>query len=100
MADISEPSQQLLLGFTGYIPGARKAGLSEIQIKEALQVADKVRRVPAHIVLQTAMARIGESLDRDERDRFAQRMAHLEAVYAEMSRIYQHSKDGTEIPLA
>ena len=49
-----------------HIPEARKAGLSEIQIKEALQVADKVRRVPAQMVLQTAMARIGESTDGSE----------------------------------
>ena len=46
-----------------HIPGARKAGLSEIQIKEALQVADKIRRVPAQMVLQTAMSRIGETTD-------------------------------------
>jgi 4-carboxymuconolactone decarboxylase len=49
-----------------HIPGARKAGLSEIQIKEALQVADKVRRVPARMVLQTALARIGGSPDGSE----------------------------------
>ena len=43
-----------------HIPEARKAGFSDIQIKEAVQVADKVRRVPARMVLQTALARIGE----------------------------------------
>ena len=46
-----------------HIPGARKAGLSEMQIKQALQVADKVRRVPARMVLKTAMARMGDSPD-------------------------------------
>ena len=46
-----------------HIPEGRKAGLSDIQIKEAVQVADKVRRVPARMVLQTALARIEESPD-------------------------------------
>jgi 4-carboxymuconolactone decarboxylase len=41
-----------------HIPAARKAGLSDIQIKEAVEVADKVRRVPASMVLQTALARV------------------------------------------
>jgi 4-carboxymuconolactone decarboxylase len=41
-----------------HIPAARKAGLSDIQIKEAVQVADKVRKVPASMVLQTALARV------------------------------------------
>ncbi len=41
-----------------HIPEARKAGLSDVQIKEAVQIADKVRRVPARMVLQTALARI------------------------------------------
>ena len=44
-----------------HIPKARKAGLSDIQVKEAVQIADKVRRVPARTVLQTALARIEES---------------------------------------
>jgi 4-carboxymuconolactone decarboxylase len=44
-----------------HIPEAKKAGLSDIQIKEAVQIADTVRRVPARTVLQAAMARIGES---------------------------------------
>jgi 4-carboxymuconolactone decarboxylase len=44
-----------------HIPEARKAGLSDIQIKEAIQIADRVRRVPARKVLQTARAMIQES---------------------------------------
>lgn len=44
-----------------HIPEARKAGLSDIQIKQALQVADKVRRVPARMVLQAALVRAGGS---------------------------------------
>jgi len=44
-----------------HIPRARQAGCSEVQIKEAVQIADKVRRVPARLVLQTAMARIQEN---------------------------------------
>ena len=43
-----------------HIPEGRKAGLSDLQIKEAVQVADKVRRVPAGMVLQAALARVGE----------------------------------------
>jgi len=43
-----------------HIPEARKAGCSDVQIREAVQIADKVRRVPARMVLQTAVARIEE----------------------------------------
>ena len=43
-----------------HIPEARKAGLSDVQIKEAIQIADRVRRVPARRILQTAWARIRE----------------------------------------
>ena len=41
-----------------HIPEAGRAGLSDSQIKEAVRIADKVRRVPARMVLQTALARI------------------------------------------
>ena len=41
-----------------HIPAARRTGLSDSQIKEAVRIADKVRRVPARMVLQTALARI------------------------------------------
>jgi 4-carboxymuconolactone decarboxylase len=44
-----------------HIPGARRAGLSEIEIGEAIKIADKVRRVPARAVLETARARIETS---------------------------------------
>jgi AhpD family alkylhydroperoxidase len=44
-----------------HIPGAKKAGLSDTQINEALQIADKVRQVPARTVLETALARIDTS---------------------------------------
>jgi len=43
-----------------HIPRARQVGCSDVQIKEAVQIADKVRRVPARLVLQAAMARIQE----------------------------------------
>ena len=46
-----------------HIPGAKKAGLSDTQINEALQIADKVRQVPARTVLETALARIDTSPD-------------------------------------
>ena len=41
-----------------HIPDAKKAGLSDSEIKEAVEIADKVRRVPARMVMQTALARI------------------------------------------
>jgi 4-carboxymuconolactone decarboxylase len=41
-----------------HIPQARKLGLSDSQIREAIELADKVRRVPADKVLQTAYALI------------------------------------------
>jgi len=44
-----------------HIPEARSARLSDTQIKEAVKIADKVRRVPARAVLQTAMSRLEES---------------------------------------
>jgi AhpD family alkylhydroperoxidase len=43
-----------------HIPEARKAGLSDGQIREAVKIADKVRRVPARAVLETALAKIEE----------------------------------------
>jgi 4-carboxymuconolactone decarboxylase len=44
-----------------HIPEARKAGLSDVQIKEAIHVADRVRRVPARKVLQAAWSKLEES---------------------------------------
>jgi 4-carboxymuconolactone decarboxylase len=44
-----------------HVPGAKKVGLSDREIDEALQIADKVRQVPARTVLETALARIEES---------------------------------------
>lgn len=43
-----------------HIPEARKAGLSDPQIKQAVRLADKVRRVPAREVLHSAMARLAD----------------------------------------
>jgi len=39
-----------------HIPLGRRVGLSDLQIREAVELADKVRRVPADKVLQTALA--------------------------------------------
>lgn len=39
-----------------HIPEARKAGLSDAEIEEAIALADKVRRVPAQRVVDTARA--------------------------------------------
>lgn len=36
-----------------HIPEARRVGLSDTQIREAVRIADKVRQVPARSVLQT-----------------------------------------------
>jgi 4-carboxymuconolactone decarboxylase len=46
-----------------HIPGAKRAGLTDIEICEAVRIADKVRQVPARSVLETALARIDTSPD-------------------------------------
>ena len=46
-----------------HVPAARRAGLGDVEIKEAVRIADKVRRVPARAVLETALARIDTCLD-------------------------------------
>ena len=46
-----------------HIPGAKRAGLSDGEINEAVRIADKVRQVPARTVLETALARIETSSD-------------------------------------
>ena len=38
-----------------HIPEARKAGLADSQIAEAIRIADKVRQVPARKVLNVAL---------------------------------------------
>ena len=43
------------------VPAARKAGLSDSQIEEAVRLAEKVRQVPARMVLESALARVRES---------------------------------------
>jgi 4-carboxymuconolactone decarboxylase len=44
-----------------HIPVARKAGLSDKQIREAVRLADKVRQVPARKVLDTALGLLAET---------------------------------------
>ncbi len=44
-----------------HIPEARKAGLSDSQINEAILLADRVRQVPAGKVLSTALDMLSES---------------------------------------
>jgi len=44
------------------VPAARKAGLSDSQILEALHLADKIRQVPARLVLESALSRVGGSV--------------------------------------
>lgn len=52
-----------------HIPQAKKVGLSESQILEAIELADKVRRVPADKVIQTACAllEVTDSSERNEK---------------------------------
>jgi 4-carboxymuconolactone decarboxylase len=38
-----------------HIPEARKAGLTDIQIKEAINIAKLVKKVPADMVLEKAL---------------------------------------------
>ena len=42
-----------------HIPVAKKAGLTDAQIKEAIEVANKVRNTPSEKVLQTANSLVG-----------------------------------------
>ena len=42
-----------------HIPQARKAGLSDGEIAEAIRLADKVRQVPARKVLDVALQLVG-----------------------------------------
>jgi len=44
-----------------HVPAARKAGLSELEIGEALALADKIRQVPAGKVMDAARALISGS---------------------------------------
>jgi len=44
-----------------HIPEARRAGLSDAQIAEAIRVADKVRKVPAQKVLDVALQMLGDA---------------------------------------
>ncbi len=44
-----------------HVPEARRAGLKDPEIREAVEIADKVRRVPANLVMQSAMARLDVS---------------------------------------
>jgi AhpD family alkylhydroperoxidase len=44
-----------------HVPEARKAGLGDGQITEAIRIADMVRRVPARKVLQAARASLEET---------------------------------------
>jgi AhpD family alkylhydroperoxidase len=46
-----------------HIPEARKAGLTDAQIGEAVRLADRVRQVPAKKVLDAAMALLGGALE-------------------------------------
>lgn len=43
-----------------HIPEARKAGLADSQILEAIRVADKVRQVPARKVLEAGLQLLGQ----------------------------------------
>ncbi len=44
-----------------HIPEARKAGLTDSQISEAILLADRVRQVPAERVLSEALGMLSES---------------------------------------
>lgn len=48
-----------------HIPEARKAGLTDDELKEAVQLADKVRQVPARKVLEAAsrLLNVGDTSD-------------------------------------
>ncbi len=53
-----------------HIPQARKTGLGDRELLEAVRLADKVRRVPAKRVLETAYALLeGEAEEEPGRER-------------------------------
>ena len=45
-----------------HIPQARKAGLSDAEISEAIQLSDKLRQVPARKVLDVAIQMVSAGL--------------------------------------
>jgi len=49
-----------------HIPQAKKAGLSDSQLLEAVRLADKVRQVPARNVLETARVLLGGDPEGDQ----------------------------------
>lgn len=51
------------------IPAARKGGLSESQIGEALEIADRVRQVPARDVLRAARDLVPDAAPADRAKR-------------------------------
>ena len=46
-----------------HIPAARKAGLTDAEIAEAIELADKIKRVPADKVLDAASRRLSTPKD-------------------------------------
>lgn len=46
-----------------HIQAARKAGLTDAEISEAIEFADKIKRVPAEKVLETASRRLSTPID-------------------------------------
>jgi 4-carboxymuconolactone decarboxylase len=46
-----------------HIPKARQAGLNESEIREAVDLADALRQVPARKVLDTALAMLANASD-------------------------------------
>lgn len=49
-----------------HIPEARKAGLTDSEISEAIRLADKVRQVPAHKVFEAAQRMLKKRSAADE----------------------------------
>ena len=49
-----------------HIPEARKVGLTDSEIHEAIRIADKVRQVPARKVLQTSLKLLPTALNSKE----------------------------------
>jgi AhpD family alkylhydroperoxidase len=49
-----------------HIPQARKAGLNDSEISEAIRLSDKVRQVPARKVLDVALQMVTASAGRSE----------------------------------
>lgn len=49
-----------------HIPAAKQAGLTDVQVQEAIKIADDVRKVPARNVYEEATRQMSMAVDREK----------------------------------